>query len=60
MTNSTTGRVETSNSKAEDIAVDDLLEVEACLREQLQITSDPAVLQRCSTSIARSRNTWTK
>lgn len=28
------------------LALNDLLEVEACLREMLQTTSDPAVLQR--------------
>ena len=33
-------------SKPEQVALDDLLEVEACLREMLKSTSDPAVLQR--------------
>lgn len=32
--------------KPEQVALDDLLEVEACLREMLKSTSDPAVLQR--------------
>ena len=30
----------------EQVALEDLLEVEACLREMLQSTTDPAVLQR--------------
>ncbi|WP_041855690.1 hypothetical protein [Candidatus Korobacter versatilis] len=32
--------------KPEQVALDDLLEVEACLREMLKTTSDPDVLQR--------------
>jgi hypothetical protein len=31
---------------SEQVALDDLLEVEACLRDMLQSTTDPAVLQR--------------
>ena len=34
------------NSPPEKVAMDDLLEVESCLRDMLQSTSDPAVLQR--------------
>ena len=32
--------------KSEQVALNDLLEVEACLRDMLQTTTDPAVLQR--------------
>ena len=32
--------------EGEQIALNDLLEVEACLRDMLQSTTDPAVLQR--------------
>ncbi len=32
--------------KPEQVALDDLLEVESCLRDMLKTTSDPAVLQR--------------
>ncbi len=34
------------HGKVEQVALNDLLEVEACLRDMLQSTSDPAVLQR--------------
>ena len=34
------------DGKFEQVALDDLLEVEACLRDMLKTTSDPAVLQR--------------
>ncbi len=33
-------------NKPEQVALNDLLEVEACLREMLKSSSDPAVLQR--------------
>ena len=39
-------QVSSDDSKSEHVALDDLLEVEACLREMLKTTSDPAVLQR--------------
>jgi hypothetical protein len=32
--------------KTEQVALEDLLEVEACLRDMLQSTTDPTVLQR--------------
>ena len=32
--------------KLEQVAFDDLLEVEACLRDMLRSTNDPVVLQR--------------
>jgi hypothetical protein len=32
--------------KSEQLALDDLLEVETCLREMLRTTADPTVLQR--------------
>ena len=34
------------SKKSNDVAIEDLLEVEACLRDLLQSTSDPAILQR--------------
>jgi hypothetical protein len=34
------------DEKAEQIALGDLLEVEACLRDMLQSTNEPSVLQR--------------
>jgi hypothetical protein len=37
---------ESDHGKTEQVALEDLLEVEACLREMLQSTTDPAVLQR--------------
>ena len=46
MTNITTDAFENPKSKTEEFAIEDLLEVEACLREQLQSASDPAVQQR--------------
>lgn len=35
-----------SQDRPEDLALSDLLEVETCLREMLQTTHEPAVLQR--------------
>ncbi len=35
-----------NEGQPEQVALDDLLEVEACLREMLKNTSDPAALQR--------------
>jgi hypothetical protein len=46
MMNITTGGFESHSGKPNDVAIDDLLEVEACLRDLLQSTSDPATLQR--------------
>jgi len=37
---------ELERTKGEQLALNDLLEVEACLRDMLKTTSDPAVLQR--------------
>lgn len=34
------------NDKPDRVALDELVEIEACLRDLLQATSDPAVLQR--------------
>ena len=34
------------SGRIEQVALDDLLEVEACLREMLQSTTDPCILQR--------------
>jgi hypothetical protein len=36
----------TESKHSEAVALDDLIEVEACLRDLLQSTSDPAILQR--------------
>ena len=44
--NSTFNRLDPEQGKAEQIALNDLLEVEACLRDMLQSTSDSTVLQR--------------
>jgi hypothetical protein len=44
--NSTLNRPDPEQGKAEQIALNDLLEVEACLRDMLQSTSDSTVLQR--------------
>lgn len=46
VTNITTGDFEIPHGKAEDVAVEDLLEVETCLRDLLKTTNDPATLQR--------------
>ena len=46
VTNMTTGEFELPHGKTEDVAIEDLLEVEACLRDLLKTTSDPATLQR--------------
>jgi hypothetical protein len=37
---------ENDHGKTEQVALQDLLEVEACLRDMLQSTTDPTVLQR--------------
>lgn len=44
--NSTFHRPDPEQGQAEQIALNDLLEVEACLRDMLQSTSDSTVLQR--------------
>ncbi len=44
--NSNFNRTDPEQGKAEQIALNDLLEVEACLRDMLQSTSDSTVLQR--------------
>lgn len=44
--NSSLKRTDLEQGKAEQIALNDLLEVEACLRDMLQSTNDPTVLQR--------------
>ncbi|HEY3929571.1 MAG TPA: hypothetical protein VGL89_14445 [Candidatus Koribacter sp.] len=44
--NITTKGPDLERAKGEQLALNDLLEVEACLRDMLQTTSDPAVLQR--------------
>lgn len=44
--NITSKTPEQDSGKTEQVALEDLLEVEACLREMLQSTADPAVLQR--------------
>jgi len=41
-----TAPASSDDGKPEQVALDDLLEVEACLRDMLKTTSDPAVLQR--------------
>lgn len=46
MMNALSNGSELDKGKTEKLALADLLEVEACLRELLQNTSDPAVLQR--------------
>lgn len=37
---------ESDRGKVDQLALNDLLEVEACLRDMLQASTDPAVLQR--------------
>jgi hypothetical protein len=46
MANIMTPGPDLDSAKAEEVALNDLLEVEACLRDMLQHTTDPAVLQR--------------
>jgi hypothetical protein len=41
-----TSATENAHGKTEQVALQDLLEVEACLRDMLQSTTDPTVLQR--------------
>jgi hypothetical protein len=44
--NITSDTSDRDHEKTEQVALEDLLEVEACLRDMLQSTTDPAVLQR--------------
>ena len=46
MMNMASGGAGDAKDGAEDVALSDLQEVEACLREMLQTTQDPTVLQR--------------
>ncbi len=46
MMNATFNRTDLDRGKSDQIALNDLLEVEACLRDMLQTTSDSTVLQR--------------